>query len=92
MQDEVKRKISLIHSFAGIVFGVIVGYGINFPLTFVSALAIAFVASYPLFIATRKIFNLSEREYMLKDWLTTGYAYFVITWLVSWTFVYNLRA
>ncbi len=90
MKSDVKRKISLAHSLFGLIFGIATAYQINTTLTFGTTLFIGLLASYPLFIASRKILNLSEKEFMLKDWLSTGFVYFFISWILTWTFVYNL--
>ncbi len=90
MKDDMKRKISLMHSLFGLIFGIVTAYVIHTILTFGAVIFLGLLASYPLFIATRKILNLSAKEFALKDWLASGFLYFFIVWILSWTFAYNL--
>jgi len=90
MKDEVKRKISLGHWLFGFIFGIATGIGIKTTLSIGAVLLIGIIASYPLFIATRKIFKFSTKEYTFKDWFTSGFIYFLISWVLVWTVVHNI--
>jgi uncharacterized membrane protein YdjX (TVP38/TMEM64 family) len=91
MEKEVERKIGLVHATVGAAFGVICGFYLNGGLTFLSVLLLGFIISYPLMPLSRKIFNLSEEGFKMKDWLTKGFFFFFIVWILVWTFLYNLR-
>lgn len=90
MNEEVKRKISLVHWLFGAVFGLVTGIALNTTLSFGAVLFLGLLASYPLSILTRRFFNLSAREFALKDWLKSGFLYFFIGWIMVWTFVHNI--
>lgn len=90
MENDMKRKISLMHSLFGLIFGIVTAYVIHTILTFGQVIFLGLLVSYPLFIATRKILNLSAKEFALKDWLASGFLYFFIVWILSWTFAHNL--
>ncbi len=91
MDKEVERKISLLHAVYGIVMGVIFGlYVKGGSFTFITVLVLGGVLSFPLIFVCRKVFNLPEEEFMIKDWLKKGYYFFLITWIVVWIFLYNI--
>lgn len=91
MDKEVERKISLLHTVYGIVMGVVFGlYVKGGSFTFITVLVLALVLSYPMLFICRRIFNLSQEEFMIKDWLKKGYYFFLVTWMVVWVFLYNL--
>jgi len=55
--------------------------------TFVNVLVLGLLFSYPLMLITRKLY---WEEMDLKSWLGKGFYIFFATWIVVWTFVYNL--
>jgi hypothetical protein len=89
MEREIERKVSLIHALVGAVVGVASPFLFTRTLTFVSVIIVGFLLAYPLYILTRKIFNISEKEFTLKDWLVKGYLYFFAAWILVWTIAYN---
>ena len=92
MEPQVERKISLLHSSAGIILGIISGIYIKSGnLNLINVLFLGLVASYPLKILTQRLFNLSAKEFLIKDWLTKGFFLFFTVWIVVWIFIYNLK-
>lgn len=91
MEREIERRISLIHALAGAVLGFASPFIFTTTLTFASVIIFGFLLSYPLYVVTRKIFNLSEKEFALKDWIGKGFFYFFATWITVWTVVYNFK-
>ncbi|NOZ59580.1 MAG: hypothetical protein GXO66_08425 [Euryarchaeota archaeon] len=89
MEYRVERKISLIHAAAGTLLGLVSPFVIPGTLTLVSVIIVGFLLAYPLYILTKKSFNLSEKEFTLKDWLGKGYLYFFAAWILVWTLFYN---
>ena len=89
MEHEIERRISLIHTLVGAIMGVASPYLFTGTLTFVSVIIVGFLIAYPFFYITRKIFNLSEKEFTLKDWAVKGYLYFFAAWILVWILVYN---
>lgn len=92
MDKELERKIALIHAIAGIALGVASGIYLNTAdLTILSVLLLGFIVSYPLKILSMRLFNLSNENFILKDWLGKGYFIFVTIWIVVWVFIFNMR-
>lgn len=92
MDMDTERKIALMHAFLGLVLGVVFGYYLNSSdLTLLSVLLIGFILSYPLKLLSMKLFNLSNEEFLLKQWLGKGYFIFITIWIMVWIFVFNLR-
>ncbi len=92
MDEQIIRKIGLMHALAGAIFGVFTAFFFNVPgLTIISVLIVGLVFSYPLYILTKKTFNLSEKEFPIKSWLIKGYFLFFAFWIIVWTLVYNYR-
>jgi ABC-type dipeptide/oligopeptide/nickel transport system permease subunit len=92
MDMDTERKIALMHAFLGLVLGVVFGYYLNSSdLTLLSVLLIGFILSYPLKVLSMKLFNLSNEEFLLKQWLGKGYFIFITIWIMVWIFVFNLR-
>ncbi len=89
MKHEIERKVSLIHALAGATFGVVSPFLFTRTLTFVSVIIAGFLFAYPLYILTRRIFNLPEKEFDLKEWLGKGFLYFFAAWILVWTIAYN---
>jgi len=90
MDKEIERKISLLHAAAGFAAGIISGlYFGKTNLTLLNVLFFGAIVAYPLRILCMKLFNLSE--FLFKDWLTKGYLLFFMTWILVWTFVYNIK-
>jgi hypothetical protein len=90
MEKEVERKISLIHAGIGAIFGVVTPFIINRELTFLSVLIIGLIVSYPLRIISMKIFNLSDEDFKIKEWIAKGFLIFFMVWIIVWTFLFNL--
>ena len=62
INKETERYIGLMHALAGAIFGVISGLTLgNGQITFLSTILLGLIASYPLMLISRKIFNLSEK-------------------------------
>ena len=92
MDKDAERKIGLVHSLAGLVLGIVSGRYLDGPnFNLLNVLLLGFVVSYPLMLLSKRLFNLSENEFGLKDWLAKGYFLFFVVWIVVWTFLYNLR-
>jgi len=92
MDKDTERKIALIHAFFGLVLGLVFGYYIDSTgMTIVSVLIIGLILSYPLKILSMRLFNLSNENFLLKEWLSKGYFLFVTVWIVVWVFIFNLR-
>ena len=91
MDMDTERKIVLIHAFFGLILGVIFGYYLDIVGTILSVLLIGFILSYPLKVLSGKLFNLSNEEFLLKQWLGKGYFIFISIWIVTWILVFNLR-
>ena len=92
MDMDTERKIALIHAFFGLILGVIVGYYLDIAgLTILSVLLVGLILSYPLKVLSVKLFNLSNEEFLLKQWLGKGYFIFITIWIVTWILVFNLR-
>ncbi len=92
MDEQIMRKIGLIHALAGAIFGVFTAFYFNVPgLTLISVLMIGFVFSYPLYVLTRKIFDLPDKEFSVKVWICKGYFLFFVVWIIVWTLIYNYR-
>ncbi len=86
MDIETKRKISLIHIAYGILLGILFGrYAIRMESIF-AAMLVGFIISYPLYIVLKKILSL---EFEIKEWITAGYIYFFLSWILFWTLFYN---
>lgn len=92
MDMETERKIAVIHASVGLALGLAFGYYLDSSgLTILSVLLIGFILSYPLKILSMKLFNLSNEEFPLKQWLGKGYFIFVTVWILVWIFIFNLR-
>jgi hypothetical protein len=90
MEKEIERRIGLIHAIAGIFFGIISGFIFKGKMPFLVVIIIGLIVGYPLMTFSRRVFNLSEKEFAFKDWLIKGFFIFFVIWLVVWTFVYNV--
>ena len=91
MEKDVERKIGLLHAGAGLVVGILTGNMYQGEtLEFLQALILGMLFSYPLMPISRKIFDIPEKEFQFKEWLTKGYLMFFGIWIITWTFVYNL--
>ncbi len=90
MDKEIERRISLLHAAAGFAAGIISGLSLGETnLTLLNVLFFGIIIAYPLRILSMKLFNLSD--FLLKDWLTKGYLLFFMTWIIVWTFFYNIK-
>jgi hypothetical protein len=89
MEYRVERKISLMHALAGAIFGLASPFLFTRTLTFVSVIILGFLLAYPFYLITRRVFNLPQKEFTLKDWLGKGYLYFLAAWILVWTILYN---
>lgn len=91
MDKKTEEKIVWMHTIAGVVAGVISGLYIKGTnLSIINILAIGIILSYPLSTLSKKFFNLTNEEFKLKDWLGKGFFFFFMTWILIWTFIYNL--
>lgn len=90
MEFPIERKVNLIHAIYGLFVGAVFAFTIAKTYTFVQLLLVGFIISYPMMLATRKIFHLSEKEFQLKDWLAKGFFYFLLVMMITWVMVYNL--
>jgi hypothetical protein len=90
MEKEIERRISLFHAIVGALFGIVTTSKINSELTILSTIILGIIVSYPLMITSKKIFKLSDEEFKLKDWITKGFFYFYLVWIIVWTFFFNL--
>ena len=91
IEKEIERQIAYLHAAYGLVAGIL--FGIFFDravIPFVSVLIWGVMVSYPVMLVTKKMFKLSDEDYNIKSWLTKGFLYFFMMWLVAWVFVYNI--
>ena len=89
MKREIERKVSLIHALAGVAVGVVSPFLFTRKLTFVSVIIAGLFLAYPLYILTRRMFGLPEKEFGLREWLGKGFLYFFAAWILVWTMIYN---
>lgn len=91
MDKRTENRIGYMHALVGAVAGVVSGLYIGGTnLSVINVLAIGIIISYPLMILSKKIFHLSDEEFKLKDWLGKGFFLFFSTWILVWTFIYNI--
>lgn len=91
MDKRIERKIGLLHTLLGAIIGIISGLYIKGTnLSIINVLFIGMILTYPLFPLSKRLFNLSEKDFQLKHWLIKGFFLFFITWILVWTFVYNI--
>ncbi len=88
LEKEIERDIAVLHTIAGMLFGVVTGLYVNNPdLNIINVLLLGLLVSYPLMPVSKKLFW-SEMEF--KQWLAKGFSIFFAVWIVVWIFVYNL--
>ncbi len=92
IEKEVERQIAYLHTAYGLIVGIILGlYYNSTAIPFLSVLIWGFVISYPAMVISKIVFKLSAEDFNIKAWITKGFLYFFLVWIMVWVFVYNIR-
>jgi hypothetical protein len=84
MEEEVERRVEYFHMLLGFAAGIVSGrFGTSGGL-------IGLAIGYSGFFLAKAIFRLSRDEFPLNTWVSKGAMPFLMFWLPSWIFVFNL--
>ncbi|GBE17830.1 hypothetical protein BMS3Abin16_00418 [archaeon BMS3Abin16] len=84
MDEDSERRIEYFHMLLGLVAGIASG------LIGASGGLVGLVIGYSGFFLTRIIFKLSQDDLSMNKWVSKGAMPFLMFWLPTWIFVYNL--
>ena len=84
MDEDSERRIEYFHMLLGLVAGIASG------LIGASGGLVGLVIGYSGFFLTRIIFKLSQDDLPMNKWVSKGAMPFLMFWLPTWIFVYNL--
>ena len=83
MDEDLERRIEYFHMLlgfaSGVASGIVAGGGL-----------IGLLIGYSGFFLTRLLFRLGKEDFALNAWVSKGAMPFLMFWLPTWIFVYNL--
>jgi len=84
MDEDSERRIEYFHMLLGLIAGVVSGrLGTSGGL-------VGLTIGYSGFFLSRIIFKVGQEELPMNKWVSKGAMPFLMFWLPTWIFVYNL--